>query len=157
MPNVKKGDVVKLQKEPKLLIDTLFESSPHKLLFEGARVSCSICKNCFKLTDASLRHWLSCPCLLPGAASSSEGQLPPVRPVPLRHSTIHLGNSSSHHTHFLKIHRGLVYCKRCGNRGSNNQLRKLAKSCTPPTAAGKQALRCIVKDKLPPTLKEWPS
>ena len=159
LPNVKKVDVAKIQKEPKLHIDFLFASCAHKLSFEAARVSCTICKSSFKLTDGSLRHWLSCPCTLPSAASSSEGQLTPVmnRPVPLRHSVIHLGNQSSHHTHFLKVHRGLVYCKRCGSRGSNNQLRMLAKSCNPPTAAGKHALKCIAKDKLPPNLKEWPS
>ena len=65
----------------------------------------------------------------------------------------------SHYTHDLYIYKGLVYCNVCGNRGSNNQIRKLAKPCNGsplPNTCGALALAATRDGCLPPRLDQWP-
>ena len=69
---------------------------------------------------------------------------------------IHVGNQSIRHTHPLAIHRGLVYCKKCGNRKGDGIVKKLAKACRPPTVYERATLQAISDDKLPPKLDCWP-
>ena len=66
---------------------------------------------------------------------------------------LHVGNQCVHYSHTLAVHRGLVYCSKCGYKGGANQVRKLTKPCAP---SGVRNLKAVRDGKLPPGLEEWP-
>ena len=103
---------------------------------------------CRVSNDASFKHWLDGPCLYLPCSN---------RPTPIINNMLHVGNQCVHYTHTLAVHRGLVYCSKCGSRKGANHLKKLAYTCEPPSEYGKMNLKAIAEDKLPPNLDEWPS
>ena len=121
--------------------------SQHSPVLTGNRYTCNNCHNSFLRTDPSFQHWLTTACV-PLPSSSKH--------VPVNNDMIHVGNQTIHHTHHLAIHRGLVYCKKCGNRKGEGIVKKLAKACHPPTVYGRATLQAISDDRLPPKLDCWP-
>ena len=146
--------VPKPTKEPAPPIAELIAMSQHVIVVKNLWYSCSNCKSSFKRSDAGFKHWLQSGCLPLTAASTSAAP----RHVPMG-NPVHMGSQVSHHTHDLYIYKGLVYCNVCGNRGSNNQIRKLAKPCSGPPLPytyGALALAAIRDGCLPPGLNQWP-
>ena len=139
----------KTEKQTKPDLTSLLASTSHLVCITSGTLSCSRCHSSFKSDDPSLKHWLTCTC---SEAGSSQD-----RPAPLHDEVIHRGTNTTHSTHSLQQYRGLVYCRKCGSRGGANQLRKLSRPCTPPTAYGKQVLCAISEGRLPPNLSQWPS
>ena len=123
--NNKAVDMPKPITEPAPPIAELIATSQHEIVVAKSLYSCRNCKSSFKRSDAGFRHWLQCGCVPLHAASTSEAP----RHVPMG-NPVHMGSQVSHHSHSLFIYKGLVYCNVCGNRGSNNQIRKLAKPCS---------------------------
>ena len=78
------------------------------------------------------------------------------RPSLINNDMVHIGNQYVHHTHKIGIHRGFVYCKKCGGRKGTAVIKKLASACAPPSATGKQTLHAISCGRLPPGVGEWP-
>ena len=78
------------------------------------------------------------------------------RPIPIPYEEVHLGNKCTHVSHKLMKFRGLVYCGKCGMRGTT-QLQKLGSACAPPTQYGRDSLAKLALGLLPPSLKSWPS
>ena len=115
------------------------------LLFNGDRVTCNSCRESFTVKDPAFQPWLA-------------GQCFPIpctdRPMPIS-GLIHVGNRYAHYTHKLKIHKGFVYCAKCGSRATD-QMRLLSRPCRPPRSYGKATIRAILSDRLPPGLTNWP-
>jgi len=150
----KKVEVPKPPKEPAKSLSELIAGSQHVISVINSRLKCSSCRSSFKRTDPGLKHWLQCGCIPFSAAAFATAP----RHVPVD-TPVHMGNQVSHYTHHLFIYRGLVYCNVCGNRGSNDQLRKLARQCegpSLPTSYGGIALAAIKGGRLPPRLDQWP-
>ena len=109
---------------------------------------CARCSSSFLVSDSGVRHWLLGKC--PNLGKSSD------RPVLLPYEALHVGNKVSHHSHSLKLFRGVVYCGVCGARGPT-KLHKLAHPCLPPTSKGKATLKALNQGHLPPGLVSWPT
>ena len=58
--------------------------------------------------------------------------------------------------HELDLYKGFVCCSKCGCKRGANQVRKLAKPCSPPGLSGIRTLEAIQNGKLPPGLNAWP-
>jgi hypothetical protein len=56
--------------------------------------------------------------------------------VPIDSGAIHIGNATIHHSHKIKIHRGLRYCGKCGYVATG-QIRNLKRQCQPSSRNGK--------------------
>ena len=110
------------------------------------RIKCARCKSSFDTKDPKVRSWLKAPCSDIGSEMD--------RPTVLPYESMHIGNQIAHHSHKLMIFRGLVYCKKCGCRGTHH-LRKLAMRCEPHTDYGKISLAKLAKGELPPNLNSW--
>ena len=134
--------VVKPSPEP---LDELIVKSSHSAFWpDGSdRVHCARCHSSFQVRDPNLRSWLGSPCSKIGASND--------RPTTLPYESIHIGNKTAHYTHKLVSFRGLVYCCKCGTRGTT-QLRKLAKECSPPTSYGKISLARLREGQRPPNM-----
>ena len=147
---MEKADKPKIAKPPHIpLQDFMVGSSHFAHIPDGAdRVHCARCHSSFHVRDRGARAWLAAPC--PNVGTDFD------RPIHLPYELIHIGNRVVHHTHELMSFKGLVYCKRCGTRGTN-QLRKLAVECEPPTQYGKQSLAKLAGGKLPPNMTRWPA
>ena len=94
-------------------------------------------------SDHAFQNWLAGQCL--PIVSTNE-------PKPLQ-NFIHVGSQYVPYTHKLKVHSGSVYCTKCGSKATN-QVRRLAKACTPPGAYGLASLRALMCDKLLPGLDQ---
>jgi len=149
LPDRNKAKIEKPERGPRPDLTALFASSSHSVYQDKERVGCARCHNNFHIKDASLEHWLQCSC--PHGTSDRD------RPVPIPYMEVHVGNNITHTSHTMLRYRGLVYCKKCGNRGTYSQLRKLSKPCTPPTDYGRKSLSALAQGKLPPGLTQWPS
>ena len=121
--------------------------SKHQIVQTGERLHCVKCLNSFTIKDPSMLHWLAGTCVEVVCTD---------RPKPID-NFLHVGNKYTHHTHKIKVHKGLVYCARCGGRATT-QLRLLARECVPPRprSYGSLTLRAINNDALPPGLDKWP-
>ena len=113
------------------------------------------CLNGFHLSDIKLRYWLTCKCSSNTSACTTSVAAVADRPYPVPDNVIHIGNQCSHISHKLMRYRGLVYCNNCGAKGLIH-MRLLARQCEPPNSGGKQLLKCIRNDKMPPGLDQWP-
>ena len=142
LPDRIKHRTMKTPKEEQQTLEEKCRESKHVLERQGDRFLCSQCRDSFKLKDPAFQSWLAGQCL-PLVSTN--------KPKPIN-NFMHVGNNFVNHTHKLKVHRGLVYCAKCGCRATN-QLRHLAKACIPPGAYG---LRAIMGDKLPTGLDQWP-
>ena len=107
--------------------------------------------NSFSDTDPLFKKWVVSACTGAHVSTSSHS-----RPEPIDEKFIHVGNQFVHHSHKLNMFRGFVYCGKCGYRKGANQVRKLAKPCSPPGLYGIQTLEAIRDGQLPPGLNEWP-
>ena len=128
------------------LEDLMYQSS-HMAVRTNNTIRCARCHNSFKCSDSSVVPFLKGSCSGLGSASD--------RPVALPLEAIHVGNKVAHHSHKLRIFRGLLFCGTCGCRGPT-KLQGLAARCSPPTSYGKQTLAKLSKGHLPPNLGEWP-
>ena len=75
-------------------------------------------------------------------------------------AAIRIGNLSTHVSHTLFIHRGLIVCNKCGCR-AEKVLHNLARLCVPLTpddkyTSGQQNLNRIAKGQLPIGMTRWP-
>ena len=134
---------------PKEIAQTLEDKcteSSHVLERHGDRFTCTRCLDSFRSKDPAFQHWLAGICIEVVSGS---------RPNPIDHH-LHVGNQYVHFTHSLTVHRGLVYCSKCGSRSGSNQIRLLAKACEPPSDYGHNTLKAISLDRLPQGLDEWP-
>ena len=139
---------VRTPKELAQDLDTILDASKHSIVRNNGRFSCTVCMESFRCNDLSFKHWLDGPCTyLP----SSD------RPTPIVNNMLHVGNQCIHYSHSLAVHKGLVYCSKCGSRRGANHVMKLAYACEPPSDYGKLSLKAIAEDRLPPNLDEWPS
>ena len=105
------------------------------------------CFSSVSMHDHSVKHWLATPCHHIGSNHD--------RPRFLAYKSMHIGHKIAHVSHKLMIFRNLVYCNRCGMRGTN-QLRKLSRVCAPPTEYGRESLQRLNQGKLPPNMSSWP-
>ena len=97
---------------------------------------------------SGLKHWLQTHC---------QSYAVDNKPTCISHDFIHMGNSTTHVSHDMRTYRGLVYCRKCGARGSGDVgLRLLSHPCSPPSNYGLLSLRSIRDGKLPPNLLYWP-
>ena len=135
------------QKETAATLSTLAQQSAHKVTIAGDRYTCEYCQNSYSSKDElSLQQWLLTPCnILPATA----------RPCDISANRLHIGNLIIHPTHAKRVHRGLVFCRKCGSR-AGSCLKNLASPCVPPGRYGKESLKAILNDSLPPNLVAWP-
>ena len=131
----------------KISIDELLCSTKHSISRSGNRFFCVACKNNFRKDDPGLRPWLSSSCSLHNPRDYHK----PIRVT----EAIHIGNSTSHHSHSLYNYRGVIYCNKCGYFGVK-QFQHLAKQCQAPKLAGIRFLNCIEKGLMPVGISEWP-
>jgi len=131
-------------------IEELLANTQHTIRTFGDRHVCTKCLNGFKVQGPQIRHWLNTNCQRSRVHSLD-------RPNPLNRSdTFHIGNQSVNSSHTLRQHKGLIYCKRCGNIAAV-KIHKLAELCGPPNTYGKRNLANIQNDKLPYGMDQWPS
>ena len=131
-------------------VDKLVLKSPHDISVRKDRYSCGRCQDSFSKKDPMLKAWLSSACV-------HAGNIVCNRPTPILNEFMHVGNQTIHFTHRMTVHKGFVYCRKCGCKRGTNQVRKLAKPYGPPGKYGLQTLRAIhFHDKLPPGMAEWP-
>ena len=131
-------------------VEELLMNTQHRVKCFGNRHVCTRCLNGFDEKDPQLKHWLATPCQHSMVHSLD-------RPNPLsRTDTFHIGNQSIHSSHSLRQHKGLIYCKKCGNLAAT-KIHKLAEPCHPPQEYGKRNLANIHADRLPYGLQQWPS
>ena len=145
LPNRAKYKTVRTPKEEQLSLEQKCSESNHDIISLGDRINCRRCRESFLVKDPAFQPWLAGIC---HPVPSTD------RPMPIQ-GLIHVGNQYTHYTHRLKIHRGLVYCAKCGSRATE-QMRLLSRKCRPPRKYGKDTLRAINADCLPPGLVEWP-
>ena len=137
---------IKSDKEIEQTLDARIMESRHSIVRAGNRVSCTECLNDFKVNDQNLHSWLMSTCI----------SIPKDnKPTFINNDMMHVGNQNIHSTHKLNIHKGLVYCHKCGCR-MGSHIKKLARECEPPTSYGRDSLQAIANDVLPPNLAEWP-
>ena len=148
LPARQKYTTVRTPKELATSLDTKIVESKHDIWRVADRLHCRQCMESFKVSDSSLVPWLASTCI--HIPSSS-------RPTPIMNNMLHVGNQIIHFTHALSVHRGLVYCSKCGSRKAADVLKKLAHPCEPPSIYGKATLKAILADKLPPNLDAWPA
>ena len=117
-------------------------ASSHSLYEEDElnRISCARCHNSFNKKDPCLKAWLVCSCVAIGKDTD--------RPVTIPYEEIHLGNRVTHISHSLFKFRGIVFCNKCGTKGSA-KLHKLSSPCLPPTQYGISNLKALRAGKLP--------
>ena len=147
LPERSRHKVVRTPKELAVNLDACIAASRHAITQPGDRISCSRCLNTFAMKDKSVVPWLATDCI--EIPSSS-------RPTPIDNNLLHVGNQNIHHSHTLAVHRGVVYCSKCGCRRGGAYVKKLAKNCEPPSDYGAATLKAVSLDKLPPGLKAWP-
>ena len=135
---------------PRVNRDVLLLNTTHSITICNDRYTCTVCKSSFKYTDPSCKHWLSVQCSIPLVQDAIH--IPICFP-----NQVHLGNRISHVSHSLCSYRGLIYCKTCGSRTGNNQLRNLGAQCEPPGTAGAKLLRAINAGKMPHGVIVWPA
>ena len=112
-------------KAPRPNVEDLLRKTDHTISVSGSRYACSKCHNSFRIADPSFKIWLQSKCthvLLdngsrPSAIASED--------------TFHIGNNTTHASHKLYTHNGLLYYTKCGARSGANQIRKLATVCIP--------------------------
>ena len=146
LPERTKHRTVRTPKEIAQSLDDKCAESSHVLERQGDRFTCTKCRDSFRSKDPAFQHWLAGICI--EVVSDS-------RPNPIE-NRLHLGNQYVHFTHSLSVHRGLVYCCKCGGRCGSNQIRLLARACEPPLDYGCNTLKAISADKLPQGLEVWP-
>ena len=146
LPERQKFTSVRTQLETKQSLDMKILESQHNISRTGDRITCHVCHNSFTSGDPSLQQWLTSTCTAMPIT---------CRPTPIDNSSIHVGNLNIHHSHKLNVHRGLVFCCKCGSR-SGNFLKNLAAPCAPPTDYGKVSIAALMEDRLPPKLTCWP-
>ena len=148
LPERQKYKTVRTPKELASSLDMKILESKHDIQRVADRLRCRQCMENFKVSDSSLIHWLSSSCIHMPSSN---------RPVPIMNNMLHIGNQIIHFSHSLSVHRGLVYCNKCGSRKAADVLKKLAHPCEPPSTYGKATLKAILSDKLPPNLLAWPA
>ena len=142
--------VVRPPKPKPVPLEELIARTEHKLFTSGDRQVCTRCLSGFSVKDPCIRHWLRLSCRSSMIGSTS-------RPNPLPHTdAFHIGNQTVHHSHTLRQHKGLIYCKSCGYL-AGTKIHKLAEPCEPPKAYGKRNLKNIGDDRLPYSITEWPT
>ena len=147
LPDRKRLMTVKTAKETKDTLDMLAKQSSHTLTLSGDRYTCNCCKNSYSTKDkVKLQEWLATQC---EALPSS------TKPSNIDKAQVHLGNLNIHSSHKKRIHRGLVFCRRCGSR-AGTKIQNLAAPCRPPGKYGRDSLNAILNDRLPPNLTSWP-
>ena len=141
-------DLQKSQGAPKLeKIADLVAHSKHAISFKNNRYFCNLCNNNFRTGDPGLRPWLKGSC-------TEHNPRDFHRPTKVN-EVIHMGNSSTHHSHDIYNYRGIIYCNKCGNFGVQHFC-NLARQCQDPKTAGLRLLRCIDKGQMPVGISEWP-
>ena len=146
LPERKKYVTVNTTKELVKTLDDRIKESMHSIQRSNNRIYCTVCKNDFRLGDQSLHPWLKGPC----TELTYDN-----RPNRIDNELLHVGNQNVHSSHRLSVHRGLVYCHKCGCR-KGTHIKKMAHSCEPPTKYGRDCLQAIANDVRPPNLAEWP-
>ena len=149
LPERSKFKTVRTPKELGTSLSASIAESRHSVTRLGDRLTCDRCSNSFSCNDKSVVHWLRTECV----------QLPvdTIRPTLIDNNSLHIGNQNIHHSHVLAVHRGLVYCTKCGSRSGKALVKHLAQECMPPSAHGAATLRAISEDRLPPKLHAWPA
>ena len=151
--NLPHRDINKIQKDksmPRQNVEELIALSSHTLIRKANRVSCTVCHSSFRINDPSCKPWLSTVCHPVPFSPHIEHKVINVT------EPIHIGNQLSHSTHCLRKYRGLLYCSKCGARSGNNQIRLLARQCTPPTKYGQRTLDELENGQIPAGLSQWP-
>ncbi len=90
--------------------ESMIAQSGHIAYIQGCRVRCARCYSTFHKKDPSASHLFDAPCPKEGSVQD--------RPVPLRHEAIHIGRRVIHHSHAICVLRGVIYCNKCGMRGT---------------------------------------
>ena len=138
---------IKTQKETATTLSNLALQSAHTITIIGDRYTCECCLNSYSTKNKlHLQQWLLSPCrILPAT----------TKPSNISENTLHVGNLDIHPSHDKRIHKGLVFCRKWGSR-AGSCLKNLAKACVPPGRYGKESLKAILNDSLPPNLDAWP-
>jgi hypothetical protein len=142
-----KHKTVRTPAEEKTTLEQKCRDSSHAAVKNGDRVMCTTCLDSFRIRDPAFEPWLAGLCT-PSPNTNRPSHFP-------TNKVLHVGNRYTHLSHRLDTHRGLVYCRKCGCRATN-QVRLMGKRCSPPGRNGKATLKAILSDRLPPGMTEWP-
>lgn len=116
----------------------------------GSRLFCHACFASCSIKSPHVRWWTQSIC----CEISSEHEFRPAQ-VQVQNNAIRVGLRSIHHSHDIRVYRGLNFCKRCGGIGTF-KLVKLARPCCPPSYTAKYNRDRILAGKLPQGHSEWP-
>ena len=96
-------------------------------------------------------------CALAFCASSCPSPYRPHSICNVGLTTVQVGKFSTHYTHTMSVHRGLLFCKKFGCRGPS-KLVHLKEPCNPALDGSYVAanLSAIREGKLPQGLVQWP-
>ena len=84
-------------------IDTLLEDSSHLIHYDytDSRYKCKVCRSSMHYNATGVRDWVLSKCVKPIIHNPAN-------------AAIRIGNLSTHVSHKLFIHRGLIVCNKCG-------------------------------------------
>ena len=148
LPHRHDNHIPKVTKPQRTPLEELISSTSHVIYRDDDRIGCARCHNNFHIKDPGSRPWLTSQCTKLGSGTD--------RPIPIPYEEVHIGNKSTHHSHSLFRFKGLVYCNKCGTRGST-KLHKLGSQCQPPTQYGEDSLKALRAGRLPPNCTAWPA
>ena len=133
-------------------IAVLIACSEHSPLWSpnGKWMTCRGCSA--RVNKDNLRGWLVTVCAKPFYPNTMGIIKPGILPT-----SIQVGKSFTHHSHKIRIYRGLCFCQVCGSRGPS-KLVNLSDRCRPAIKGsyGYSNLVAIGNGRLPQGLASWP-
>ena len=149
--------IERVKRPPTTPLGVAVLNSKHRFTFFAGTARCYVCHERAPLVRSHLLDWLRSPCkvdpIMANAyftGTSRPARLPTHRPIPV-------GRRVAHASHDLLVHKGLVFCGKCGYY-AHHRLLRLAEQCT-----GMKDERAIARvrrlraGKLPTGVSDWPN
>ena len=132
-------------------------ASPHSLIIDDNRFFCVECWQWQPRAAEKARQWLQVCVPKPEMTKVyNDSSFAGPRSVPSSMLPWRVGEHQAHHSHTLRLFRGIAYCKVCGAY-SHCRIIRLVEPCGPPSASAIKTLRRIERGLLPSSaLKAWP-
>ena len=137
-----------LAREPKVPLVRHIADSKHVIVERDSGLLCLACRQTVSMGACHIVSWLQGHCT----------PIPTHHDMPMKVCTsgFAVGRQVVHHTHYVCMFKGLLFCSKCGSRGPG-KLVHLALPCLPPTSHGLSVLKAISLGRLPPGLRVWPA